>query len=83
MVTVAHALVRAASRLVSTPVCSSTGIDMSVDAARVGACATNCIVMLSFRQATSDSLEIADSERLVSLWKLRLPPLILPPEKIE
>ena len=37
---VAHALLRAESRLISTQVESSTGIDMSVDAARVGACAT-------------------------------------------
>jgi hypothetical protein len=35
MSTVAYALLRAASRLVSTPVESSTGIDLSADAARV------------------------------------------------
>jgi hypothetical protein len=58
MVTVAHALVRAASRLVSTPLESSTAIAISVDAAGVGACATNCIIMLQLRQAATRSEKV-------------------------
>jgi hypothetical protein len=37
---VAHALLRAVSRLISTPLCPDNGVDTSVDTARKSACAT-------------------------------------------
>jgi hypothetical protein len=46
LVQIAHArqcgarTLRAVSRLISTPLCETQGIDTSVDTARVGACAT-------------------------------------------
>ena len=54
---VAHALLRAVSRLIATPLPTRTGVDKSVDAARRSACATNnsnrgaaqCTTLLSGR----------------------------------
>src|SRR5437016_352188 len=48
---VAHALVRAVSRLVSTPAVSRGGVEKSLDAARTSACATSVVrVGLSLRR---------------------------------